>query len=224
MKDGFSLLYTSLLLLLLTTLLSSCAPAPGAPSAALKDQLQQLREQQQQQNEQVRALQQQLSRLEEALGLAPVAGESPAPTPPSLDRAPEQQAPAYVHRPDDQTPEIKAYLTAFGHLAAARYAAAESGFSSFLDRYPEHRQAPDARFRLAGAQVAQGKYDPAASNLHRIITDPRMQSRAPAAMLQLALLYRDQGRDTESDIVLHQLQERYPASPEAQRLLRPATD
>lgn len=213
MNQRLPLILSSLLLLFLTAVLSSCAPTPGgAPSPALREQLQQLKTQQQQHDEQLRIMQQQLSQIEKALGIEPTV-ESTVPAHFPEGTVPQ---PSYTQRPEFQTPETTAYLTAFNHLAGARYAAAEAGFASFLNQYPNHQQAPDARFRLADAQISQGKYDLAASHLRQIITDPNAQSRTPAAMLQLVQLYRQQGRTAESQAMLQQLRERYPTSPEAQ--------
>lgn len=218
MNQRLPFIFTCLLLLFLTTALSSCAPAPGsAPSPALNEQLQQLKTQQQQQNEQLRILQQQLSHIEKVLGIESADAQ---PSIPVVFPEQREQQPSYTESPQQQTPEAKAYFTAFDHLAGARYAAAEASFENFLDQYPDHQQAPDARFRLAGAQISQGKYDLAASHLRRIITDPGAQPRTPAAMLQLAQIYRQQERNTESDAILHQLRERYPASPEAQNIIQ----
>lgn len=201
--------------------LSSCAPPPGGtPSVALREQLQEIRQQQKIQAEQMQLLQQHLSYIEKNLGIDPVTLKLPSlPVTPEAV-APEAPLPSPAIR---QTPDASAYVAAFSHLASARYAAAESGFENFLRDYTDHRQAPNARYWLANAQYSQGKNELAAANFRQIIDDPRAQSKAPEALLQLARLYRQQGVITEAERLLDQLRNSYPDSPQAQQLKRSDT-
>ncbi len=112
------------------------------------------------------------------------------------------------------------YLAAFSNLAAGRLPAAESGFQGFLREFPDHQYSPNARYWLANAQLSQGKTNLAVTNLQQIIVNPNAQAKVPAALMQLAQIYRQEGQPIQADNVLEQLRNRYPESPEAQQFYR----
>jgi len=118
------------------------------------------------------------------------------------------------------TASASSYLAAFTELASGHYASAETGFQNFLQEFPEHQYTTNARFWLADAQSAQGKLQLAESNLRQILSDPRGQVKAPAALLKLARIYRQQGLEPQADETLEQLRSTYPDSPEAQQFSR----
>lgn len=206
-------------------LLSSCAPTPAiAPSAALKDELQQIRQQQQEQSEQLQVLTRQMTLFQKLFGIEEI---RPAETDPleALIFETAKTADEDIHMPREIPrielgPEVTSYLAAFSRLAGGRPEAAEGDFERFLREFPDHQHAPSARFWLAHTQTAQGKTDLAVSNLRRIIIDPQAQFKAPAAMMQLAIIYRQQGLNHQADDIVEQLRISYPDSPEAQQLLR----
>ena len=210
--------------LLLLLLLGACAPAPGVgPSTALKEQLQLILQQQRQQAEQLTVLQQQLAQIQQrADGGAPI-NETIAiqPEPPRPEPAPRMVI------PESATQEINAltasaasYLAAFSDLASGRYVSAETGFQNFLNQFPEHQYSTNARFWLANAQKAQGKLEPAATNLRQILADPGGNAKTPAVLLKLAQIYRQQGQEMQADETMEQLRGSYPDSPEAQHFNR----
>ena len=209
------------------TLLSACAPPGGvAPSPALQEQFQQMLKQQSEQAELLRTLQQQVTQLQQQVeGEAQVSAKiTGQPAPPQPVTTPEQAAPAPII-PDTARQEItsltasaSSYLAAFSELAAGHYAAAEAGFQKFLQDFPGHQYAANARFWLASAQSAQGKLQQATDNLRLILSDPKGKDRAPAALLQLARIYRQQGLASQADEILEQLRNSYPDSQEAQHL------
>jgi tol-pal system protein YbgF len=214
-------------------LITACAPATTglAPSGALSEQLTDIKQQQQQQALLMQQLQQQLSQLKQQLGVEdivttqiqknleplaqgvePTAGDILTPALPiQFNAAPEVSALAA---------SASSYLAAFSNLAAGRWLSAESGFEDFLSEFFDHQYAPNARYWLANAQISQGKTELALSNLRQIVGDPKGQSKAPAALLQIAQLYRQQGLSTQADLFLEELRNRYPDSPEAQYLDR----
>lgn len=221
----FRHLLRSAALILLVTLLSSCAQAPsGAPSVALIEQFQQIRQQQQQQAEQLQQLVQQMTLLQQVMGIEemtlsasdPVEALIFAATPPADTPA----QPPLTTPQIELNPAVSAYLGAFSHLAGGRPDSAERGFDLFLREYPDHQHAANARYWLAQAQSAQGKHDLATTTLRRIISDPRAQFKAPAALMQLAAIYRRQGLNHQADDIVEQLRSNYPDSPEAQLLIR----
>ena len=211
----------------LVALLSSCAPTPGmAPSGALKQQLSEIRQQQQLQATQLQQLQQQLSQLQKQLPGGDTVQENAG----TRQEVTIPTTPLVIPQPSDQfsgnqdvanvAASASSYLAAFSNLAAGNTAAAEAGFENFLREFPNHQYAPNARYWLASAQLAQGKTNPAISNLNQIITNPKAQTKAPAALLQLAQIYRQAGLTIQADNVLEQLRDRYPDSPEAQQFNR----
>ncbi len=212
--------------------LSSCAPTPAvAPSAALKEELQQIRQQQQDQAEQLQLLTRQMTLFQQAMGIEKI---KPTATDPlealifELPESPEDESTEKSFTPSETpqivlAPEVSSYLAAFSHLAGGRAEAAEGEFQRFLTEFPDHQHAPNARYWLAQAQVTLNKTDPATSNLRRIIIDPQAQFKAPAAMRQLAIIYRQQGFNRQADDIVEQLRISYPDSPEAQQLFRDDT-
>lgn len=220
-------------------LLSACAPAATglAPSGALQQQLHDMRTQQTQQAQLVQQLQQQLTQLQQQLATGETILHPSQSTSSLIDTtAPSEGlttiepqpadpivAPIQIHGAQEVSTvaaSASSYLAAFSNLAAGRWVAAETGFQAFIDEYSDHQYAPNARYWLANAQLSQGKTDAATSNLRQIIIDPRGQSKAPAAMLQLEQLYRRQRMTLQADEIAEQLRSRYPDSQEAQYLYR----
>ncbi len=222
MKRPHSFLITGLIPILGSVLLlSSCAPTPGlAPSGALKDQLREIKLQQQEQATQLQQIQQQFAQLQQQLtGKNAISAQIQG----NL-QTPELLTPSGQFIPNQEVVSIAAsassYLAAFSNLAAGQMLSAEVGFQSFLRDFPAHQYSPNARYWLATAQLSQGKTDLAIDNLHQIVVDPNAQAKAPAALTQLAQIYRQQGLPIQADNVLEQLRNRFPESPEAQQFYR----
>ena len=222
MKQSRSFLITGLIPIFgFVLLLSSCAPTPGlAPSGALKDQLHEIKQQQQEQATQLQQLQQQIGQLQQQL-----TGENIISTQIQGNlETPGQLLPPSQFTPNQEVVNIAAsassYLAAFSNLAAGRMPSAETGFQEFLHNFPAHQYSPNARYWLANAQLSQGKTNLAIANLRQIIVDPNAQTKAPAALMQLAQFYRQEGLPIQADDVLEQLRNHYPESPEAQQIYR----
>lgn len=213
-------------------LISSCATTPSlAPSGSLKTQLHEIKQQQQEQENQLLQLQQQLAQLHQQLIAENIISaqiqnnlETPGQLFPST--TPELISPETSIQLNQNQEVINiaasasSYLAAFSNLAAGRLPAAETGFQEFLHEFPGHQYSPNARYWLANAQLSQGKTNLAATNLQQIIVNPNAQAKAPAALMQLAQIYRQEGHPIQADNVLEQLRNRYPESPEAQQFYR----
>ena len=202
-------------------LLSACAPAPAGPSTALRQQFENIIQQQQQQAEQLQTLQAQLAQLQGQIGsnTASATQLEPLPEPATASNSIVDTAktPVYVDSEiGDLADSAATYLAAFSDLAAGRFAPAEAGFDLFLREYPDHQYAPNARYWLASAQAALSNLQAAMSNLRQIIVAGDGRQKAPAALVLLARLYRQQDLPAEADDILEQLRSRYPDSPEAQ--------
>ncbi|MCF6266698.1 MAG: tetratricopeptide repeat protein [Desulfuromusa sp.] len=222
MKQILSFLITGLVPFLgLVLLLSSCAPTPGlAPSGALKDQLREIKQQLQQQTTQLQQFQQQLAQLQQQLsGESIISNQIQG----NLETPGQPTIPAPL-TPNKEAVSIAAsassYLAAFSNLAAGQMSSAEMGFQKFLRDFPAHQYSPNARYWLARAQLSQGKINLAIDNLRQIITNPNAQNKAPAALMQLARIYRQKGLQIQADNVLEQLRNSYPESQEAQQIYR----
>ncbi len=213
-------------------LFCSCAPAPSlAPSGALKTQLFEIKQQQQEQANQMQELQLQLTQLHQQLIAEKVISQRPQD---SANNQVPQHTPAEtgVPLPVIQEPftfkqevvnvaaSASSYLAAFSNLAAGDLSSAEVGFQNFLRDFPEHQYSPNARYWLAMAQKSQNKNALATANFQQIIMNPNTQSKAPAALVQLAQIYQREGLQAQSDNVLEQLRNNYPESPEAQQIYR----
>ncbi|WP_029911522.1 tetratricopeptide repeat protein [Pelobacter seleniigenes] len=236
MNTDFKKHRTSLTLLVLAAALlqASCTPAPsGAPSYALKQQLQQLKQQQQEQAQQLQQLQQQLASLQLQPAMVPPSAntglnaQQPAATPALPGSQAAQPSLITVAPGTSEASEVAAsastYLSAFSNLAMGRYAEAESGFAAFLSSYPDHQYASNARFWLANAQAAENKTALAVANLKQIVASPQGQDKAPAAMLQLIRIYRQTGLTGQAETTIAQLRTSYPDSPEAQQFIQSDT-
>ncbi len=212
-------------------LCSSCAPTTGiAPSGALKQQLHEIKQQQQEQAAQLQQLQHKISQLQQQLTAENLVSaqiqdniESPqqsGATSPIII-VPRSQSQVI---PNQEAVKIAAsassYLAAFSNLAAGNFTAAETGFQEFLRDFPDHQYSPNARYWLASAQLSQNKTNLAINNLQLIISDPDAQKKTPAALMQLAQVYQQQGLQIQADNVLEQLRINYPESPEAQHFYR----
>jgi tol-pal system protein YbgF len=240
MKHPLLFLTTKVLLFWgLVFLLSSCAPAPGlAPSGALKTQLYEIKQQQQQQADQLQQLQQTLTQLQEQLSAENIISaknqnnlyvpdqlKQPTIQQPSMQLpggTPAESSNQFANNQEVVTIAASAssYLAAFSNLAAGHFPAAEAGFTEFLQEFPNHQYSPNARYWLANAQLSQGKMNQAITNLQLITANPNARAKAPAAFMQLAQIYRQEGQTIEAENILEQLRNRYPESPEAQQLYR----
>ena len=196
------------LLMLVNSLLSACAPTTAGPSASSNRELAQLY---QQQSEQLAQLQEQIAQLQQAMSITP---EVMPPT----EAVETEMIPVTIRQEvTDLADSASSYLAAFSNLAAGRYAVAESGFSSFLERFPDHQYASNARYWLASAQLSQQKLQPATSNLRQVIISG--SDRTPAALALLVKTYRQQQMYEQAEDILDQLRNRYPDSSEAQQFM-----
>ena len=213
-------------LLGLTFLLSACAQSTTQMSSNVAStQLQLLQKQQRQQTIQINSLQQQVEQLRQKLVDSKIitagTGNVQISVPAATEPAQPYETVINHHQNDGEAAAIAAsaasYLAAFSHLAANRPAQAEAGFETFLASFPNHQYSPNARYWLASSQLSQGKTQQAQVTLQQLATDPKAKAKVPAALLQLAEIYRQEGNSTQANNVLEQLRNHYPESPEAQQ-------
>jgi tol-pal system protein YbgF len=200
--------------LFLALLQTACVPPP-ATDAGLAKELGLLKQQQRQQQQTLEFIQQQLAQLHEQTGVpAADSAESVAEPQPDLALPPD------ASEVEDLVAVAGGYLEAFSALTLGRHEQARSGFSTFLQNFGDHRFAPDARYWLAESELALGLLQQAEENLLTVAADPAAQSKAPAALLRLVELYRQQERNEPAEDMLRQLRSRFPESQEAQHFNR----
>jgi tol-pal system protein YbgF len=179
------------------TLLAGCAPSPTAPAPAAEQELNRLRQQQQELAQELQNLREKMSRLQVE---PPVTGQMAPALPPAANDA------------------GGVYRQAFFAFAETRYPEAVQGFQQFLDTWPDSPQRPSARYWLGRAQAGMGQPEQALVTFEQLILDAPQSSRAPAALVQMASLYRQMKQPGRAEQVLTILRARYPDSPELRRL------
>ncbi len=206
--------------------LNACVQStPQMSSNITITQLQQLQSQQQQQSNQITSLQQQIEQLQQRLidnkVITAAVGDIQKTVPTMPESSKQYETAINYQLGKNEVSGIAAsaasYLAAFSHLAADRPLEAEAGFEAFLNSFPNHQYSPNARYWLANAQLSQDKTQQAQTNLQLLATDPNAKAKAPAALLQLAKIYRLEGNLTQANNVLDQLRNHYPDSQEAQQ-------
>ncbi len=205
-------------------LLSACVQSTQQAATQTPNvQWQKLQEQQGLQANQIKSLQQQIKQLQKQLVDKRIIASNSSSTVINPTISTEEPLINYTYGKDEVAgiaASAASYLAAFSHLAAGQSLAAEAGFNTFLSNFPNHQYAPNARYWLANAQLAQGKTTLAQANLQQLATNPKAKAKVPAALLQLAQIYRQQDNLLQANNVLEQLRNHYPESPEAQQFYR----
>ena len=78
-----------------------------------------------------------------------------------------------------------AYDLAYGYILRRDYALAEDGFRTFLSKYPNDRQAPEAQYWLGESLFQRQLYRDAAENFLNVSTRYETTPKAPDALLRL---------------------------------------
>lgn len=128
---------------------------------------------------------------------------------PSQEETRTAAAPAAPTVPTEEGPG-SLYDHAFNMLQAKRLAEAEQGFSTFLEKYPEHELAGNAQYWLGETYYVQQKYEDAASTFLDGYQKYRDSSKAPDNLLKLGvtLILLEQNQDACA--VFAELADRYP--------------
>jgi len=111
-----------------------------------------------------------------------------------------------------QTPDGQ-YEKAFSALRSRDYATAEKGFQDFLDKYPDHKLAPNAKYWLGETYYVRNDYERAA----RIFAESYQQypkgNKGPDSLLKLALSLAGMGSTKDACLALEQLERQYTSGP-----------
>ncbi len=214
---------SSLFLLLAAVLLQvgGCAPPPA--SGNLQQRIDDLLQIQQQQAQQLTELKEQLAEMQTQPMAEATLSEAPE-TPEALSAGDELSETGSLNLPSaaaeiaEMSEAAGLYLESFAAIATSRMAEAEKGFRTFVERYPTHEYAGNARYWMAEALFALQKPQYAETILLEIIDNPDQANKAPAAMARLVRYYRETGAQSNADAMLQMLSSRYPENPELNRL------
>lgn len=105
-----------------------------------------------------------------------------------------------------------AFTAANNLLLEGDYAGAESAFTDFIARYPDHARAPEANYRLGQTLTARRATADAAGAYIAAIRGYPKTAWAPDAMLELARSLLTQGDRANACSVLANLSSRYPTA------------
>ncbi len=107
---------------------------------------------------------------------------------------------------------VAAFTAANNLLLEGDYAGAETAFTDFIARYPDHARAPEANYRLGQTLTARRATADAAGAYIAAIRGYPKTAWAPDAMLELARALLTQGDRANACSVLANLSSRYPTA------------
>lgn len=90
------------------------------------------------------------------------------------------------------------------------YSTAQRAYEQFLEEYPSHALAPDARFFLADVLILLDRPEDALEALEEIPTLYPTAARVPDALYRVAVLQHEAGDDDEAKATLERLINTYP--------------
>ncbi|WP_020675227.1 tetratricopeptide repeat protein [Geopsychrobacter electrodiphilus] len=219
MQRPFQILRSPIMLVLFALLMQTGGCATPQASNGLQQRIDELIKVQQQQAQQLAQLTQQLTSLQPQA--ATPALQTPVPS--SQVKEPTQlQAPKVIAttEPAPISEAAELYMEAFAAIATGQMAEAESGFRTFIQRFPDHEYLANANYWLAEALLAQHKTKDGETLLLKIIDTPTEQQKAPAAMARLVSYYHEINDQDKAAAMLQMLSTNYPESPELKRLMR----
>ena len=112
--------------------------------------------------------------------------------------------------------EKQDYDAALAQFRAGDFTGAQSGFASFIKRYPRSALAPSALLWLGNAQYATRNYKEAITNFRSLLTAAPNHQRAPEAMLSIANCQIELKDTRAARATLESLLKTYPQSEAAQ--------
>ena len=125
-------------------------------------------------------------------------------------------APPQVGSDSAAAGEKQDYDAALAVFRAGDFKSAQTGFASFIKRYPRSNLAPSALFWLGNAQYATRDYKEAITNFRSLLTAAPSHQRAPEAMLSIANCQVELKDTRAAKATLESLVKTYPQSEAAQ--------
>lgn len=168
-----------------------------------------------------------LGGIEGLLSAPDPAASEPGATPPApagqAALAPAPSEPQPVAPPAAAT-EREAYDLAYGSIMRGDYPSAVSGFTAYLERYPDSPRVADARFWLAEAQLETGKFEEAARAFLDSYEASPQGERAPRTLLNLGRSLAGMGETTSACSTYDEVKDRYPDAGLEDRIARARED
>jgi len=194
-------------------------PAIESRFIALQAQTQALEERMQAQQTRIDALEQIINtqraqieslsrRLEQMRHSPKPAKKAPKPTP-EPEKKPNKAVPP---QPVDGEQIKNAYTAAYLSLKSLRYDEATAAFRAFIKQYPNSVYTDQAWFWLGESLYHQKQWDEALRAYHIVASDYPKSVKHAAALLKVALLYRQNGRLDEAEAILRRLLREHPNS------------
>lgn len=107
------------------------------------------------------------------------------------------------------------YARGYKETVDKDYAKAAETFKSFLASYSGHKLAPNAQYWLGEVYYARGDWELAILEFDRAVKKYPESEKVPAAILKEALSFEKLGSKKEARVLLNEVMERFPKSPEA---------
>lgn len=104
------------------------------------------------------------------------------------------------------------YKKALALYRTGDYERSRNGFLAFLERFPDHSLADNARYWIGECYYAQGLYREAGVSFRRVLVDYDDANKTPDAFFKLGLCYHRRGRAEEARTYWERLVRRYPGS------------
>ena len=105
------------------------------------------------------------------------------------------------------------YESSYTQLLQQNYAAAESGFSEFLQRCPSDELAANAQFWLGETYFVRGQWDAAGEAFLKVVKSYGNSAKAPDSLAKLAMSFERKGNKPAACRALAELNTRYPNPP-----------
>ncbi len=127
--------------------------------------------------------------------------------------APEAGAPGAGARGDEAR---TFYEAAQQQFRRGSFETARAGFQDFLDNYPNHELAPDARYFLAESLAEADETEEAVEEYRRVVELYPDSRRAPTALYKLGMLELERDNASQARQYFQRVELGYPQTPEAQ--------
>jgi TolA-binding protein len=126
-----------------------------------------------------------------------------------------RNAEAAIARPTPSGDPDELLGSALAAMARGSRSTARAGLEEFVEGFPQHPRAPEARLALAGLLYDEGQVVPALEEYSRILELHPDSPQAASALFRAALIESERGNNTRARSLLNQLTAAYPGSQEA---------
>lgn len=124
-------------------------------------------------------------------------------------------APPAEIKKTEADPETALYDKAYSLFQQKKYKESYSAFSEYLDKNPQGKLAPNARFWLGECYYNRKEYELAILEYQKVIADYPKEAKASAALFKQGLAFEALKENETARIVYNKLLEEYPRSEQA---------